>query len=550
MKNLISLINLLFVFTISLSAYSDDGVYQFKAEDFYFSHNDTTDINLILKEKSWFQYKNYRDDLIMKDSAFWLKMYGERLFSHRVFFLLKNPFIDMAEIYVEQNGIIVDYFEFGDHAYAPRYSGQYLQTLSIDPLSTVTFYVRIKSTGIIYFPFEMSDEFSFFEYSFTHNVFLGLFLGAFCFFLIYSMIIVIITRHSLYLQYSLFVLLMVTFYFYQEGFFIPLIGENHDFYDYLQSILVSLILFFFSLFNISYTKMKKRNKYVYYIMAFPIFLSILTLISNFFLSVNLSVILSVINFQLVTLSLFVASLYLIFTDNRHEGFFVLASTFFLSAGSYLFLFALTGIIEVNFLPKYFLQVGHSIELLLWSVALGIRVYSMKDVIKDQEYNLHYNSLTKVLNRKGVYHKTQGLICDRHIKFLTISIIDIDYFKKINDNFGHNIGDEALKYFSDFLKSSIRCGDILGRWGGEEFILILPNTNIEDTKNILDKILIKLSNSPYENIGGDTIPLAFSAGVSSYCFDKGNREFDLSSIIDSADKKLYEAKHAGRNQVFI
>jgi len=116
------------------------------------------------------------------------------------------------------------------------------------------------------------------------------------------------------------------------------------------------------------------------------------------------------------------------------------------------------------------------------------------------------------------------------------MLDIDFFKKINDTYGHQVGDEILKYFANTIKNSIRKSDYLVRYGGEEFLLFLPNIVKEEAKLILYKI--KKNLKPYKGIN-----FTFSAGIAS----EGDK---LAEMIKIADEKLYQAKRDGRNKIVI
>jgi polar amino acid transport system substrate-binding protein len=125
--------------------------------------------------------------------------------------------------------------------------------------------------------------------------------------------------------------------------------------------------------------------------------------------------------------------------------------------------------------------------------------------------------------------------------LCMAIVDIDFFKKINDTYGHEIGDVVLVGLSNFLLQQLRSTDIIARWGGEEFVLLLNSVNIDNAYNIVDKIREKLSQKEFDKVGKVTI----SAGVTNI-----TQKDSFTSAFARADKALYQSKKDGRNRVTL
>lgn len=119
------------------------------------------------------------------------------------------------------------------------------------------------------------------------------------------------------------------------------------------------------------------------------------------------------------------------------------------------------------------------------------------------------------------------------------MLDLDKFKSVNDTYGHQAGDEVLKELALILKTNVRESDIVGRWGGEEFIIIAPNTNMEDAVKLAEKLREKISEFKFSFAGHKT----GSFGVATYRVGD-----DEKSLIKRADDALYHAKESGRNKV--
>ena len=175
------------------------------------------------------------------------------------------------------------------------------------------------------------------------------------------------------------------------------------------------------------------------------------------------------------------------------------------------------------------------------------------------YFYHYKKL-KTINSKllsvsitdaltGLYNRLkidQYLIqkkadFDRYESPSSIILLDIDYFKHINDDFGHQVGDKVLIEFSNILKENIRETDLLGRWGGEEFLIICPNTQKNEALVLAKKLLREVRNHSFSKVGN----LTFSAGVSAF-----NNDDSINETISHADKALYQSKRNGRNQASL
>jgi diguanylate cyclase (GGDEF)-like protein len=163
--------------------------------------------------------------------------------------------------------------------------------------------------------------------------------------------------------------------------------------------------------------------------------------------------------------------------------------------------------------------------------------------EEMEQKAYTDSLTGVPNRNkfnDVVEK-QFSIDARYKENLTISILDIDHFKKFNDTFGHLIGDEVLIMLAKYVTDSIRTADTFARWGGEEFVLLFPKTDKERAKNVCDKLRIGISNLEHKVAGNITA----SFGVAQY--QDGDT---LETMFKRCDDALYKAKENGRNQVVV
>ena len=152
-------------------------------------------------------------------------------------------------------------------------------------------------------------------------------------------------------------------------------------------------------------------------------------------------------------------------------------------------------------------------------------------------------LTGLENRRSLmdFAEVQLKLAQRYKSFFSIILIDLDYFKKINDTYGHLVGDEILQNIAKILKDVLRNVDHIGRFGGEEFIVILPNTNLKNAVLVAEKVREAIANFKH-NIEEQIIQATVSIGIASY----NPLDDDVNQILERADQALYTAKSSGRN----
>ena len=124
------------------------------------------------------------------------------------------------------------------------------------------------------------------------------------------------------------------------------------------------------------------------------------------------------------------------------------------------------------------------------------------------------------------------------------MIDIDHFKNINDSYGHIVGDTVLKLMSDALVRKLRDSDLVGRYGGDEFCVILPNTSRQQAHEILERL--RLAMNAHHDVLLPQLQIGLSVGIASY----GPHLTDAAMWLHEADKALYSAKSSGRNRVVV
>ena len=170
----------------------------------------------------------------------------------------------------------------------------------------------------------------------------------------------------------------------------------------------------------------------------------------------------------------------------------------------------------------------------------------KDNMADLSFIASHDFLTGLYNRRSFTEEADKELArvDRYGGELSIIMLDIDFFKKVNDTYGHIVGDEVLKRLSNVISNNLRATDTFGRLGGEEFCILLPQTTIENAKNFAEKIRKIVEIVPFYWEKGK-FNITISLGISYY--SKGMNDVTFEAILDLADKALYKSKNNGRNQ---
>lgn len=158
----------------------------------------------------------------------------------------------------------------------------------------------------------------------------------------------------------------------------------------------------------------------------------------------------------------------------------------------------------------------------------------------------HDGLTSVLNHAAIHEalRRDVALMARASDCLAVVLLDVDHFKQVNDNYGHPAGDQVLKSLARMLRQRLRASDIVGRYGGEEFLMVMRHTTAIQARLIVDAIRQDFARINHR-LAGSEIAVSFSAGVAGY---PAYTEAEL--LIDAADRALYQAKHEGRNRVLL
>lgn len=181
-----------------------------------------------------------------------------------------------------------------------------------------------------------------------------------------------------------------------------------------------------------------------------------------------------------------------------------------------------------------------------ALALGERVRTLEDEIRKLSDEVSTDPLTQIANRRGMMRafEAEQARVERQGSPLAIGLLDVDNFKKLNDQLGHQTGDEALKFLARRVSECLRPVDVVARYGGEEFVVMLPDTPADEGQQVLTRLQRTLSAEFFTH-DEHKVFITFSAGVTAYRPGE-----PIEAALERADIGLYEAKRTGKNRTCV
>ncbi len=188
--------------------------------------------------------------------------------------------------------------------------------------------------------------------------------------------------------------------------------------------------------------------------------------------------------------------------------------------------------------------------LIARVASGERILKLEEELTQAHHQMEIlamqDGLTGMFNRRAIEEYASAELDHARRKECPLSVIllDIDHFKSINDQYGHSIGDHTLRQLAEILTRNLRQYDRIGRWGGEEFIVILPDTKISEAIIVAERMRVATAETKMSLENGEYYAVQISLGVAC----ASGPYPPLAKLVDAADQAMYQAKQAGRNRV--
>jgi diguanylate cyclase (GGDEF)-like protein len=229
---------------------------------------------------------------------------------------------------------------------------------------------------------------------------------------------------------------------------------------------------------------------------------------------------------------------------RQAGFYFLIAALCGMLGTLLTALSVWSVLPFRNWTFHALEIGFILEASLLALALAHWVRQQQDAVQRAEQIARLDPLTQLRNRRAFMEQAAApwSTALRNGRPLSLIMLDLDHFKQINDQLGHAAGDRALVKVARLLEQGCRAGDILARWGGEELVLLMPETDLRQACTLAERLRLAIEQSrpALNNVAPE---LTASIGVA----ERGEA-LRLEDLINAADAKLFEAKHLGRNRV--
>ena len=486
------------------------------------------------------------------NSAFWyqFKVVNKENSSLSRLMVFEPAWLDSVNITViSPQGQLQTYQGGNIYHYSKRELDHYLINFNHDfepGISTV--YLQVKTRDPFIVSLSILEESAFLSKQVKESIYIGLIYGGIAAMLFYNLFLFFGIKQRYYLYYVLFLSAFFVMNASYNGYtFMYFLSDHPTVQNWLQSTGIYLFMITALLFARSFLNLKKYHRVLYKITAYLMFLIItIAVLTAQFGGYHYHVMLSIILVMSVSIYIFCVALYSWLDGNRSARFFLLG------AASGLIGAIITALTVMSFLPFTYMtykanDFGMLIDAVLLSIALADRVKISLEKTRIVEKEAKTDVITGLLNRRAYseisYIEYQRLL--RHHRTLTVIVFDVDHFKRVNDTYGHDAGDYILKSVGSIVKEVIREYDYAFRMGGDEFLLLLPETNEKQASVLAERIRTRIENKKLVD-ENRKFSVTASFGISQ------NRKIDTSieNLVKRADKALYKAKKAGRNTVEV
>ena len=461
---------------------------------------------------------------------------------------IETAWLDRIEVYVRHRGETVAAHRLGDTlAFAQRpVASRYFLLDQTFGAGVSEVFVRVETPDPMVVPIHLLDPEASrarqMEQEFSYGIVYGFLLAL----LAYNAILYLSLRSTRYLYYALYLAMFVAMNVAYTGHgYAWLWPDSLAWQQWSNPILmflygVSGLVFATRFLDLRVFFPRARKAVIAFCAAFGVLLA-----AAFVLGSQKAALLATFTFAfLFTFIMLALGALSVHAGQKPARYFLIAA-FAAMVGAVLTTLSTWGFIPHNSWTFRAVEIGMLIDATLLALALGYQFRVGQEERLRAERLAQLDPLTGLNNRRAFYDKTSPLWSQaiRHRHETSVMLLDIDRFKQINDVHGHAHGDEVLKATAQILRQSVRHGDVLARWGGEEFIVFLPETDRAEAVALAERLRAAIADMRVAGEAFETTVTA-SFGIAQ----QESRHLTLDALIASADECLYQAKQQGRNRV--
>lgn len=460
---------------------------------------------------------------------------------------IDNAWLDDIDIYFFENGQRKHHVKLGDNqAHTARLEDARMPLLFYrftHPKTLVIF--RFASQDPMTIPIYVGSSRAAKDKSTENAYFYGALYGALIILLLYNLVLYSYLREQRYLLYSLYLLSFLVFNFTYTGHgFWWVWSESISLQQWLMPVLMFFYLFSAVRFTIEFLntqlylpRLHRSRKYIYgALVGLAVIIALVG--DRSFAVMSQLVVLTSIAIWMLCIGI------LAYRNGDPLARFFLPAILCGTGGATVSSLATWGLIPYSKWAFRGIEIGMVLEMSLLSISLAFNYKQVQQARRNAERDARLDPLTSLYNRRAFKDLVYPIweLGKRSNKFMSVMLIDIDWFKKVNDKYGHDMGDKVLQKVAEEIKGQVRGSDITFRWGGEEFLVFLPNTRAQYAKQIAENLRMHLFTHDINKLLRVTVSIGV-AGTSP-------GEEDINVLIKESDQALYLAKAHGRNKVVL
>ncbi|AYA75831.1 hypothetical protein DOE78_10485 [Bacillus sp. Y1] len=496
----------------------------------------------------------------MSDATYWLKLTISSSFAFNKDFLLelKKPHLSTVTLYSLENKKLMEEETIG---FSLPYDNRTIKhhnlvfPLRVQPETSSTYLLKIQSDSFFQAPVSIWDPNAFSSSNYEMQTLHGIFYGIMLAMIIYNSFLFLSLREISYLYYILFIIGFTLMQSIWDGFAFQWLWGDYPWWAMRSN---SFFIVWTSLFSLQFAKhflqLKTHAPLLYKVVSTFIIFCAVALVLPFVLNIRTATMVSTILASIAIIFILAIALKVRFTSRESKYFFSAWSL--LLVGVLLNICAAYQLLPLNAVTLYAPKIGILVEVMVLSLGLADKIKRIT-LEKEQEtrnvqtfkQSAMYDHLTNLLNRKYFLESSQETLSlgKGSNQQVSLMLIDIDHFKNINDTYGHTIGDQAIVFVANQIQKVCNNCGIVGRYGGEEFIVFLNQLDLHNASQIAEELIELHRRVPFMLENGHSIYLTLSIGLCSNDFQEYK---NVNEMILHADHSLYYAKNNGRDQVAI